>query len=84
MSEPIDPNAPEAFETEIEQLVEALKTELGDGGSRWYYDEPTETLYIELACLDGMSGEEVARKAGPILENSELDFEEILLLPLES
>ncbi len=80
----IDPDAPEAFEAEIVQLVEALKAELGGGASRWYYDEPSETLYIELECLNYLSEEDVEKKAGPILEDSDLDFEEILLLPLEA
>ncbi|TVQ68912.1 MAG: hypothetical protein EA363_10375 [Balneolaceae bacterium] len=79
----INPDAPEAFEEDINQLVEALKAELGGGASRWYYDEPSETLYIELECLQHLAEEEIEKKAGPILEESDLDFEEILLLPME-
>jgi len=79
----INPDAPEAFEKDINQLVDALKAELGGGASRWYYDEPSETLYIELERLQDLAEEEIEKKAGPILEESDLDFEEILLLPLE-
>ncbi len=84
MSDQIDPDAPEAFEEDIDRLVETLKDRLGGGGaSRWYYDEPSETLYIELECLAEMPEEEIEKLAGPVLEESDLDFEEILLLPLE-
>ncbi len=79
----INPDAPEAFEKDIVQLVEALKAELGGGASRWYYDESSETLYIELEGLQHLAEDEIERKAGPILEESDLDFEEILLLPME-
>ncbi len=83
MSDPINPNAPEDFEEDINRLVEALKAELGGGSSRWYYDEPSETLYIELESIAGLSEEEIEQKAGPVLDASDLDFEEIVLLPIE-
>ncbi len=83
MSEEMNPNAPEAFQADIALLVENLKAELGDGASRWYYDEPSETLYIELESLNRLTEEEIGQKAGPVLESSELDFEEIILLPFE-
>ncbi len=79
----INPDAPESFEKDINQLVDALNAELGGGASRWYYDEPSETLYIELECLKHLTEQDIERKAGPILEQSDLDFEEILLLPME-
>ncbi len=84
MSDQINPDAPEAFEEDIERLVEALKAAFGGGGaSRWYHDETTETLYIELECLENMPEEEIEMLAGPVLEDTDLDFEEILLLPME-
>ncbi len=81
MSEEMNPNAPEDFEADIMKLVEQLKAALGDGASRWYYDEPSETLYIELESLTHLSEEEAGQKAGPVLDSNDLDFEEIILLP---
>lgn len=82
MSDEINPNAPEEFEADIINLVEQLKSEFGEGKSRWYYDEPSETLFIELESLKNKNEEEIGQKAEPVFDNSELDFEEIVLLPL--
>ncbi len=82
MSNEINPDAPEDFEAGVHHLVNILKSELGNGYSYWYYDESSETLYIELESLEKYSEKEIQQKAGPILDASELDFEEIVLLPL--
>lgn len=77
-----NPNAPEDFETEISVLVDQLNEALGGGKSRWHYDEPSETLFIELEAILNTGSEEVEAVAGPYLDATELDFEEIILLPL--
>ena len=82
MSDDINPNAPEDFDSEISRLVDHLRSELGQGASRWYYDDESETLYIELECLQGLSDALIEQKAAPVLDTCELDFEEIILLPL--
>jgi hypothetical protein len=76
--------SPENFESDINQLIEALKKALGDGASRWHYDEHSEILYIELESLSGKSESEIENKAGSILDECEIEFEEIILLPLTS
>jgi hypothetical protein len=76
-----DPS-PENFESDINQLITDLKKVLGEGSSRWYYDEHSETLYIELESLSGKSEAEIENKAGSILDECDIDFEEIILLPL--
>lgn len=81
MNEDTDPNAPENFEAEIKNLIALLRSELGEGKSRWYYDDQSETLYIELESLHSHSEEAIEQKAGPVLEECDLDFEEIILLP---
>jgi len=82
MTDEITPDSPEAFEAEIRQLIGALQSELGDGESRWFYDEPTETLYIELEHIQNLDEAIIEQKAAPILDACEIDFEEIILLPL--
>lgn len=80
--EDFNPNAPEDFETEISALVDQLNEAFGGGKSRWHYDEPTETLFIELEAILKTHPEKIEAIAGPCLDASDLDFEEIILLPL--
>lgn len=82
MSDEFNPNAPEEFEDDINNLISELNSQFGEGRSRWYYDEPTETLFIELESIARLDDEEIGEKAEPVFDNSELDFEEIVLLPL--
>ncbi len=82
MTDELNPDAPEDFEAEINQLVIRLQAELGEGASRWYYDDQSEILYIELESINGASDETIEQKAGPVLDSCELDFEEIILLPI--
>ncbi len=79
-----DSDAQAQFDAEIRDLIAALEEQLGEGASRWYHDESTETLYIELQALGGLTEEQIEQKAGPILDQCGLDFEEILLLPYSS
>ncbi|MEX0681439.1 MAG: hypothetical protein WD097_08665 [Balneolales bacterium] len=79
-----DPITPEIFESKINRLIESLRTELGNGKSRWYYDEESETLYIELENLHGIPEEIIEEKAAPVLDACDIDFEEIILLPLST
>lgn len=81
MAEEINENGPEAFASDIDALVDRLKAVLGEGASRWHYDEPSETLYVELASITNQTEEEIWEKATPVIDRSELDFEEIILLP---
>ncbi len=81
MSDDLHPDAPEDFESEINRLIAELRSTLGDGASRWYYDDHSEILYIELESLSGLSDDIIEKKAGPVLDASELDFEEVVLLP---
>lgn len=80
--EEFNPNAPEDFEAEISALVNQLSEAFGGGVTRWHYDEPSETLFIELEAIRNTSSEEIEAIAGPYLDATELDFEEIILLPL--
>lgn len=82
MNNEIHPEAPEYFEGEIEELVAQLLEVFGDGDSRWHYEESSETLYIELESLKNKSGNVIEENAGPIFDACELEFEEIILLPL--
>ncbi|MDI6401494.1 hypothetical protein QLX67_05760 [Balneolaceae bacterium ANBcel3] len=81
MTEKIDENAPEDFAAEIDVLVKAITKELGLNKSRWYYDDASETLYIEIEHLETLPEKVIEEKTGIFLDESELDFEEVILLP---
>jgi hypothetical protein len=72
----------QAWHEDIEYLVKILTESFESADSRYYVDEMNETLYVELEGLDDYSEDEIVEIAGPILEELDLDFEDILLLPL--
>jgi hypothetical protein len=47
-----------------------------------HYVDQNNLLYIEIEGLQDYTDEEIEEIAGPILEELDLDFEEILLVPL--
>lgn len=69
------------FENDIKTLVTSLVDAFNAPKSRWFLHEQTETLYIELGGLDSRTEDEIENIAGPILDDIDLDFEEIILLP---
>lgn len=69
------------FEQDIEDLVQQLKLAFGSDRVRWFLHEQTDTLYIELSGLDTLPEDVIGSKAEPILEELDLDFEEIILMP---
>jgi hypothetical protein len=73
----------EAYQEDVEYLVGVLKDSFESDEARFYEDEMNETLYIELEGLQDYSQDEIEEIAGPILEELDLDFEEIILLPLK-
>ncbi|WP_340106273.1 hypothetical protein [Rhodohalobacter sp. 8-1] len=72
----------QAWHEDIEYLVKILKESFESTNASYYVDEINEILYVELEGLDDYSEEEIVEIAGPILEELDLDFEDIFLLPL--
>ena len=81
MAEPTEEELQEWLK-DIEYLVEALKESFESTDARHSIDEMNDTLYIELEGLQDYSEEEIAEIAGPLLKTIDLDFEDIILLPL--
>ena len=69
------------FENEIITLAEQLKSAFKSEKMRWFLHEQSDTLYIELSGLEDLSEEVIGSLAEPILDDLDLDFEEIILLP---
>ena len=73
----------EAWREDVEYLVGILKESFESIEARYSVDEMNDILYVELEGLHEYSDEEIVEIAEPILETLELDFEDIVLLPLQ-
>ena len=69
---------------DLNYLVDTLKLSFESANARFTVDELNDTLYIELEGLQGYSDEEIEEIATPLLEITELEFEDIILLPLST
>lgn len=81
MSEPTEDEI-KAFIEDVEFLVNTLKESFESNEARFFIDEQNEILYVKLEGLNDYSEEEVEEIAAPILSELDLDFEEIVILPL--
>jgi hypothetical protein len=73
----------EAWQEDVEYLVNVLKESFESTDARYNIDDMNEILYVELEGLQDYSDEEIVEIAEPILETLQLDFEDIVLLPLK-
>lgn len=69
------------FEDDINELVEKLKKTFNSENVRWFHHEQSDTLYVEISGLEALSDDTITDTAGPVLDELDLDFEEIVLLP---
>ncbi len=73
----------EAYEQDIELLVDTLRQCFNAEKARYSVVGHQNTLYIEIDGLEGLSAEEISEVAEPVLDELDMDFEEISLLPLK-
>ncbi len=71
----------QAFEEDLNVLIQALKESFESADAEYHIDEMNDTLYIKLEGLDDYSQTEIVEIAGPILEELDMDFEEIIFMP---
>ncbi|MDZ7756360.1 hypothetical protein [Rhodohalobacter sp.] len=81
MSEPTEDEI-KAFVEDVEFLINTLKESFESTDSQFFIDEQNEILYVKLEGLNDYSEDEIEEIAAPILSELDLDFEEIILLPL--
>jgi hypothetical protein len=67
---------------DVEYLVKTLKESFNSTDARYNIDEMNDTLYVELEGLDQFPDEEIVEIAEPIFDIIDLNFEDIILLPL--
>lgn len=74
----------EAFEEDVKLLVDTIQKLFDAEQVRHYVDERNNTLYIEIKGLEELEENEIAEIAEPAFDELDLDFDEILLLPLKN
>lgn len=73
----------QAYQEDIEILVDTLRQSFNAQEARYNIVGHQNALFIEIAGLEELSPEEVSEVASPILDELDLDFDEISLLPLQ-
>lgn len=73
----------EAYEQDIELLVDTLRKCFNAEKARYSVVGHQNTLYIEIEGLDELSADEISKVAEPVLDELDMDFDEISLLPLK-
>lgn len=72
-----------AWREDIEYLVTILKESFESSDARYSVDEQNDILYVELEGLQDYDEGEIIDIAEPLLDAIDLDFDDIILLPLE-
>lgn len=72
----------EAYEQDIKLLVDTLRKCFSAEKARFSVVGHQNTLYIEIEGLDELSPEQISEVAEPVLDELDMDFDEISLLPL--
>lgn len=81
MSEPTEEDF-QAFERDLQFLIQTLKDSFESTDVEFYIDEQNDILYVKLEGLNDYPQDEIEEIANPIFEELDLDFEEIILMPL--
>ena len=70
-----------SFEEDLNILIQTLKDSFESEEAMYHVDDHNDTLYIKLEGLDEYTQDEIVEIAGPILEELDMNFEEIVFLP---
>ncbi len=74
----------EAYEQDIEILVDTLRKCFNAEKARYSVVCHQNALYIEIEGLENLSNKEISEVAEPVFNELDLDFDEISLVPLKS
>ena len=72
----------QSYQEDLQFLIKTLKDSFESTDVQYFVDEHNDTLYVKLEGLDEYPDDEIDEIAAPIFEVLDLDFEEIVLLPL--
>lgn len=74
----------ESYQQDIELLVDTLRQCFNAEKARYNIVGHQNALYIEIEGLDALSPEEISEVAEPVLDELDMDFDEVSLLPLKN
>ena len=74
----------QSFEEDLKILLHTLAESFESTEVEHYVDDHNDILYVKLEGLQDYDESEIEEIAGPILEELDMNFEEIVLLPLWS
>jgi hypothetical protein len=77
------PDDIDRFQEDVNALVATLAEAFKATEFRHFIQEETETLYVSLKGLETFTEEQIQALAVPILDEIDLDFDEIILLPID-
>lgn len=72
----------QAYEEDLEFLTETLRECFEATEARYQVVGHLNALFIEIEGLDEYNPDEVSEIAGPVLDELDMDFDEISILPL--
>ena len=73
----------EAYEEDLEILVDTLRKSFNAQNARYQVVGHQNTLYVEIEGLEELSEEQIQEVAEPIFNELDMDFDEIILVPLK-
>ncbi|HLR31768.1 MAG TPA: hypothetical protein VK074_04725 [Fodinibius sp.] len=73
----------ENYEQDIKLLVDTLRQCFNAEKARYNIIGHTNSLFIEIEGLDALTPEAISEVASPVLDELDMDFDEISLLPLK-
>lgn len=73
----------QAYEEDIELLVDTLRQCFGSHHARYQVIGHQNALFIEIEGLEELTSEEISEIAEPVLDELDMDFDEISILPLK-
>lgn len=73
----------QAYEEDLELLTETLRKIFDAERARYYVAGHQNALFIEIEGLDELDDDLIAEAAGPVLDELDMDFDEVALLPLK-
>lgn len=77
------PDDLDRFHEDVNALVANLAGAFNAAEYRHFIQDETDTLYVSLKGLETFTEEEIQALAIPILDENDLDFDEIILLPID-
>ena len=72
----------ESYQQDLQLLVDTLRQCFGANKARYHVAGHQNLLYIEIEGLEQLDETEIMEVAEPVLDELDLDFDEILLVPL--